>query len=163
MIDNEEMTKVYKWVKQVMRRVVTSTRSVPPQGEIISSASRTRATDDHGGAAERPGDQLLGSGGDVLTGRWPSAEAIFEAYLEGDLEAGKITEGWALRHRETVSASGGVHGDPPATHDPYAWQGPVWAMLGRRRGLRCALGLHDDGTDCAGGHSPTCLRCGGPV
>lgn len=30
------------------------------------------------------------------------------------------------------------------------------------RSLRCALGLHDDGTDSFGGFSPTCLRCGGP-
>lgn len=32
-----------------------------------------------------------------------------------------------------------------------------------RRGVRCALGLHDDGTDVLGGYSPTCLRCGRPV
>lgn len=32
----------------------------------------------------------------------------------------------------------------------------------RRLPLRCALGHHDDGTDCWGGYSPTCLRCGRP-
>lgn len=32
-----------------------------------------------------------------------------------------------------------------------------------RRGLRCALGLHDDGTDAFGGSSSTCLRCGRSV
>lgn len=29
--------------------------------------------------------------------------------------------------------------------------------------IMCRLGLHDDGTDCFGGYSPTCLRCGRPT
>jgi hypothetical protein len=75
--------------------------------------------------------------------------------------------------------SGEVHDDPEAPHDPYAEIGftggdrVTWSredgwrrqakVLSPRRGLRCLLGLHDDGTDCAGGYSPTCLRCGAPV
>lgn len=29
--------------------------------------------------------------------------------------------------------------------------------------LLCWLGLHNDGTDCMGGYSLTCLRCGRPT
>lgn len=158
LINNEEETKVYKWVKAVIRRAKNSTGSVPPQGEIISSASRTRARmikdaperrQDH---SPEPGDFAVTDG----LPAWRSPEAIFEAYLQGDLEAAAITEGWALKHRATASASGPVHTDARRTHDPYALR---WRP---RRGLRCALGLHDDGTDVFGGYSAVCLRCGGP-
>jgi hypothetical protein len=86
-----------------------------------------------------------------------AAAKIFLAYLEGDREAAKITEGWARKERDRrASPSVGVHGDPPPPDDPYALVGP-------RRGLRCALGVHDDGTDAFGGVSVTCLRCGRPL
>jgi hypothetical protein len=36
-----------------------------------------------------------------------------------------------------------------------------WSV--HHRPLRCALGLHDDGTDAFGGFSHTCLRCRRPI
>lgn len=57
-----------------------------------------------------------------------------------------------------------IEGDGP-TQD--AAQAALDRLEARRRGgawgrLLCRLGLHNDGTGCFGGYSPTCLRCGGP-
>ena len=174
------MTKWYKRVSKLIKRGVgggrKSTRSMPPQGEIISSASRTRPPgNDHLGAPERRQDQL--AGGDdspfgpapswkgITAGRPPTIEEankIFLAYLEGDQVAAKIVDGWASRSSSRcASASAGVHDDSPAPHDPYAWQGRVWATLGRRRGLRCALLGHDDGAEVSAMYPYShCARCG---
>jgi hypothetical protein len=76
----------------------------------------------------------------------------------------RVTDGYGHAPKAEftrASPSSEVHDDSEAPHDPYAVIG--FTGDGSRRGLRCLLGLHDDGTDCAGGYSPTCLRCGRPV
>jgi hypothetical protein len=75
----------------------------------------------------------------------------------------RVTDGYGHAPKAEftrASPSGEVHDDPEAPHDPYAIG---FTGDGPRRGLRCLLGLHDDGTDAFGGHSATCLRCGAPV
>jgi hypothetical protein len=69
----------------------------------------------------------------------------------------RVTDGYGHAPKAEftrASPSSEVHDDPEAPHDPYARN---WVPL------RCLLLGHDDGTDCAGGYSPTCLRCGAPV
>ena len=180
-------TKLYKRVIRGLRRALGPTRGMPPQGKINPTASRTRAmiitpdpTIKDPVIAE---DEARGLTAPDPVAISEEAAKIFTRYLEGDQEAAKIVEGWSLKAPDRDTSSGrlplrategyghapraewpsaGVHDDAQQTHDPYAPESGDFLVT--RRGLRCLLGDHDDGSSVSAMYpSGTCLRCGRPV